>query len=452
MAAAVGFGYWDTVRNDGVTGDFQGTLSWRWEPTAEELFLAQLSDGANDAKMIDAPLAAPEWPCFRGPKRDSVQPDVVLAEDWEATPPAELWRTLIGPGWSSIAVAGSRLFTQEQRGDNEVVSCYHADDGSSLWIHAYPARFWESVAGAGPRATPTLDEGRLFALGAEGLLHRLDPVTGDVVWQRDLKTDAGREPPTWGFSASPLVVDDVVIVHAGGPADKGVLAYDCDSGDLRWSAPAGDHSYSSPHLADVAGRTCVLMLTNAGMTFIDPGQGALIWEYVWPYEGYRVVQPLQVDATSLLLGTSIAGGTRRIEVRADGESFKAEEIWTSRWMKPAFNDYVAHQGHLYGFDQNVFGCIDLATGERQWKRGRYGNGQVLLLPAADQLLVISESGEIVLLRATSDDLQELARHKMLEGKTWNHPVLVGDRLYVRNGAEAACYVMPLGGATGDVAQ
>jgi outer membrane protein assembly factor BamB len=369
----------------------------------------------------------------------------VIDTDWETHPPKEIWRRKVGPGWSSFVVAGHSLFTQEQRGDTEVIACYNADTGAQKWIHESPARFWESVAGAGPRATPTLKDGKLFAVGGTGLVHCLNPQTGAVIWQRDLERDAERKPLTWGYASSPLVVDDTVIVYAGGTEDKGVFAYDINSGKPRWKVAAGDHSYSSPQLATVAGHDWVLMLTNTGLNAIDPANGKNAWMYEWKYNGYRTLQPLVVDDSSILLGTGMGTGTRRIDLTlaSAGPEPEIKDRWTSLEMKPDFNDYVAHKGYLYGFDHNIFACVDLETGKRLWKKGRYGNGQVLLLPEADQLLVLTETGDVVVLRANPKELEELARKKVLSDKTWNHPVLVRNRLYVRNGEEAVCLEVPL---------
>ncbi len=442
VAAAGAFGFWALVRADGVWGDFRTERSWRWQPTAEEQFLAEHQPEGGGASVA-APLAQAEWPGFRGPGRDAVVAGSALAEDWVARPPRELWRIRVGPGWSSFAVAGRRLFTQEQRGELEVVAAYDADTGAELWAREYRSRFFEALGGAGPRATPTLARGMLFTLGAEGLLHRLEPTTGEVVWQADLRQDAARQPPTWGFSSSPLVVGDLVIVHAGGEDDRGVLAYGVDDGKLRWGAPAGDHSYSSPQLSTIAGRATVPMVTNAGLTLLDPADGAVLWRHDWPFEQYRTLQPLVIGDATLLVSTGLGVGTRRLDLRRDGDGLRGEERWTSRGLKPDFNDYVAHKGFLYGLDPNILACIDLESGERQWKGGRYGNGQLLLLPDADQLLVLTETGEVVLVRASPQGLEELSRVEVLDAKTWNHPVLVGDRLYVRNGEEAVALEMPL---------
>jgi outer membrane protein assembly factor BamB len=453
LATGAAFAYWDAVRFDGLWGDFSSDMQWRFVPTAEEKYLAELANWpAASLPRVRRPAAGEaigpvSWPGFRGPGRDATVPGLVLQTDWKTHPPKERWRRKVGPGWSSFAVAGDRLFTQEQRGDREAVVCWDADSGQERWVLEYEARFSEAVGGPGPRATPTISDGRLFALSAVGILHCLELLTGELLWKRDLRTDAEREPPMWGFSSSPLVTGGLVLVHAGGKGAKGVLAYDAKTGDLRWTAPAGDHSYSSPHLADIGGKNVVLMLTNAGISAIDAAQGKTLWEHAWPFEGYRVLQPLVVDAASLLLGTGMGSGTRRIRLAADGHALGAEELWTSRDMKPDFNDFVAHKGYLYGFDQAIFACVDLSTGQRQWKKGRYGKGQVLLLPEQDQLLVLSETGAIVLLRASPQDLEELGQHPVIEGKTWNHPVLVGNRLYARNGEQAACVELPVRNAS-----
>lgn len=432
----------DLVRNQGFSGDFKTTFDWRWKASAAERYLAkrQASAPAKPASAAGE-LGVVGWPGFRGAKRDSVVTGTRLVEDWKAHPPKEVWRREVGPGWSSFALAGSLLFTQEQRDKLEAVVCWDANSGAEVWSYEYPARFWEAIAGEGPRATPTLHDGALYTLGADGALCRLEPRTGKLVWTRDLKADADRTPPMWGFSSSPLIIDGMVIVHAGGEGDKGLLAYDAQTGSPRWQAPADGHSYSSPHLATIAGKPVILMLTNAGLTAHDPATGKIQWQHDWKFDNYRALQPLVFGDTSILLGTMIGSGTRRIDLQLEGGEVKIAERWTTLALRPGFNDYVAHKGHLFGFDNNIFACIDLEAGKKKWKDGRYGTGQVLLLPDADQLLVISEKGELVLLRANPERHEELTRFQALSGKTWNHPILVGNRLYLRNGEEAACFEM-----------
>jgi outer membrane protein assembly factor BamB len=325
----------------------------------------------------------------------------------------------------------------------ETVVCYNAETGGEIWIRQIETRFDDPLGGPGPRATPTIANGGLFVMGATGTFMRLDPATGAIVWKQDLKSIAGRAaPPMWGFSASPLVTGSVVIVFGGGPGDKGLLAFDITSGTLRWSAAAGNDSYASPQLNTIAGEELVLLLSNDGLLCVEPATGKERLNYQWKFQGYRALQPTVIGDT-VLLPTAMNAGTRAIQISKTNGQLAAKELWTSRNLKPDFTDLIAHQGHVYGIDGGIFTCVELKTGDRKWKGGRYGKGQTVLLENSGLLLVSAEDGRVVLLRADPGDHSEVASFKALEGKTWNHPVVVGDKLYVRNAQEAACYQLTL---------
>ena len=460
------------VRTGGVSGDGMPELHWRWTPTPEQRILAQAAGkpaalasprtaeapvelptvgvGEGPAAAPSAPPAAkaPErrqtqdttgadWPGFRGPARDGIVRGVRIATDWTKSPPVELWRRPIGPGWSSFAVRGSLLYTQEQRGDDEVVSSYRLTTGEPVWRHTDSVRFWESNGGPGPRATPTLSDGRVYTFGATGILNALDAGDGAVVWSRNVAADTGVEIPGWGFTSSPLVVDDVVVVAASGR----LAAYDAATGHPRWYGPTGGGGYSSPHSARIDGVAQILLLRGSRTTSVAPADGTLLWEHSWQ-PGVSIVQPALAANGDILIATGDAMGgmgMRRIAVAHGPGGWTAAERWTSAGLKPYFNDFVVHKGHAFGFDGSILACIDLADGTRKWKGGRYGHGQLLLLPDQDLLLVLSEEGELSLVGATPDQFTELARFKAIEGKTWNHPVLVGDVLLVRNGEEMAAF-------------
>lgn len=437
------------LRSEGMSGEFTLGLRWRWTESAENQLLARRSTDAPtravpaESAIVDRAIAEPEWSGFRGAGRASRQQGPRLAADWTATPPKQLWKVPIGPAWSSFVVAGDLLFTQEQRGPKEVVVCLRAGSGQEVWSQAIDARFYDPLGGPGPRATPTLAEGGLFVTGATGTVMRLNPATGAIAWKQELQTVAGREPPMWGFAASPLVANGLVIVWAGGSGDKGLVAFDATTGKPRWSAATGLDSYSSPQLETIAGEPHVLMLTNEGLRLLEPATGALRLNYEWPFGGYRALQPQLLGSDIVLLPTGMSTGTRAIRITKSGGQLAAEELWTSRSLKPDFNDFVVYQGHAYGFDGTQFGCVELKNGERRWRGGQYGKGQVLLLESSGLLLVLSEKGRAVLLRADPSAHAELASFPALEGKTWNHPVVVGNRLYVRNSQEAACWELPL---------
>ena len=466
-------GVWTLLRTGGISGDGQPDFAWRWSSTPEERLLAQapeeiaevaeptppppapaaaetpdeplltrVPDEVTESAESTAPPPAPpdtkteaDWPGFRGPGRDSVIPGLRIETDWSKSPPVELWRRPIGPGWSSFAVAGDLLYTQEQRGDDEIVTCYNARTGEPVWMHRDAVRFYESNGGPGPRGTPTLKDGRVYAFGATGILNVLDAGAGSVVWSRNVASDSDRKVPGWGFASSPLVVDDVVIVAAAGK----LVAYDGATGEPRWLGPDGGGGYSSPHPVTIDGVEQVLLQSETGLTSVAPADGTILWEHPWP--GFRIVQPALI-ADGVLVNTSDAMGgisTRRLAVTHEPGGWTVEERWTSIRLKPFFNDFVVHEGHAFGFDGRILACIDLEDGKLKWKGGRYGSGQLVLLRDQGLLLVLSEEGELALVEAGPDQFRELARFKAIEGKTWNHPALVGDVLLVRNGQEMAAF-------------
>jgi len=433
-------GPWTLVRTTGITGNRVADFEWRWAASPEDRLLTQTGDDPPEFPSLPSGAGiGVDWPGLRGPNRDGIVPGVRIETDWSVSPPVELWRRPIGPGWSSFAVRGDLLYTQEQRGGDELVTCYKMTTGEPIWTHRDPARFWESNTGAGPRATPTLAADHVYTFGATGLLNALDTGDGTVVWSRDVAADTGTEVPLWGFASSPLVVGDVVIVAVAGA----LVAYDVASGNPRWSGPARGGSwgsYGSPHLLTIDGTQQVLLLSGDGMTSVAPADGALLWIYPWP--GFSMAQPAITANGEVLFGADEIG-TRRIAVSRGTGGWTIEERWTSNRLKPYFNDFVVHGGHAFGFDGGILACIDLDDGAGRWKGGRYGHGQLILLADQDVLLVVSERGELALVRATPDEFAELARFPAITGKTWNHPVLVGSVLLVRNDQEMVAFRLEL---------
>jgi len=433
-------GSWTLVRSDGINAAGAAEFSWRWAETAEERLLVQAGDEPMTLLPATAALEAEAaWPGFRGPHRDGLVPGVRIETDWSRSPPIELWRRPIGPGQSSFAVRGNLLYTQEQRGDHELVACYNLTTGEPVWRHRDVARFWDSHAGAGPRATPTLSDGRVYTLGGTGILNALDAGDGAVVWSRNAAADTDAKVPIFGFASSPLVVDDIVMVDTGT-----LVAYDLVTGEPRWIGPAGGAGYSSPHLLTIDRVAQILLVNGAGVTSVAPADGGLLWEHPWLSDG-RIVQPALTADGDILIGSGLMSGIgmRRISVARGPGGWTTEERWTSTQLKPYFNGFVVHGGHAYGFDGRILACIDLENGKRSWKGGRYGAGQLVLLPDQDLLLVLSEKGDLALVEAVPEQFTELGRFPALVGKTWNHPALAGDILLVRNAREMAAFRLSL---------
>jgi outer membrane protein assembly factor BamB len=429
---------WTLVRTGGITGSADSDLAWRWSQTPEERLLAQTGD---EPTALPSPPAAAEtganWPGFRGADRDGVVRGARLETNWSASPPVELWRRPIGPGWSSFAVRGDLLYTQEQRGNNEVVACYKTTTGQPVWTHRDAARFYESNGGAGPRGTPTFHNGRLYTLGATGILNALNATDGSVVWSRNAASDTKAALPGWGFAGSPLVIDDMVIVATAGS----LAAYDIASGEPRWFGPQGGGGYSSPHRVKIDGITQIVLMGETGVIGVAPADGTRLWEHPW--KGTPIIQPALTADGNLLVIEGDGSDLRRIAVAHESGNWTVKERWTSYGLRPNFNDLVVHNGYAFGFDGGVLACIDVENGEQKWDGGSYGYGQLVLLPDQALLLVISEKGDLALVKAASDQFTELARFPAIKGKTWNHPVLVGDVLLVRNGQEMAAFRLPV---------
>jgi outer membrane protein assembly factor BamB len=441
VVACLGF---TLLRTGGISAEGDSDLHWRWSKTPEEKLLAQ---GDEPTAPIPTPPTSDiaktgsDWPGFRGSNRDSIVRGARIETDWSQKPPVQIWRRPIGPAWSSFSVGDNLFYTQEQRGDHETVSCYTLTTGQPVWKHRDAARFYESNAGAGPRGTPTLHDGRLYTLGGTGILNALNARNGSVIWSRNAASDTKATLPAWGFAGSPLVVGDVVIV-----ATAGVLAaYDIANGNPRWQGPTGARGYSSPHLVTIGGTQQILLLSTVGVISVAPNDGAILWKHAWDGDG--IVQPAVTADGDVLLGSGSGMGSKvgilRLAVAKGGSGWNTTERWTSYDLNPYFNDFVVHKDHAYGFDGSEISCIETKNGAGKWKGGHYGQGQLVLLSDQDLLLVLSETGDVALVKAAPDQFVELARFKAIEGKTWNHPVLVGDILLVRNSEEMAAFRMSL---------
>lgn len=437
---------WTLVRTNGLTGSADSDFTWRWAKTHEDRLLVEIGKApARPPSALVKPATEAVWPGFRGAARDGIIRDTRIQTNWAKSPPFELWRRAVGPGWSSFAVNGNLLYTQEQRGEEEIVACYNLKTGEPVWKHSDPARFWESNAGAGPRGTPTLSGDRVYTFGATGIVNALNAGDGTVIWTRNAATDTGAKLPGWGFASSPLVVDDIVVVAAAGV----LVGYNSANGQPRWIGPPDRDGYSSPHLLKTGNVEQIILLSSAGATGVAPADGAVLWEHSVP--GFpMIVQPALIENSDVFIGSDKMFSRLRVSSTDAGKNWIVEERWKTNRLKPYFNDFVVHEGHAFGFDSGVLACVDIEDGGRKWKGGRYGRGQLVLLADQDLLLVLSEQGELALVSAVNDQFAELARFPAIKGKTWNHPVLVGDILLVRNDQEMAAF--RLGMAEGKIAQ
>ena len=423
-----------TVRITGVSGNVVPILAWRWggEPA--------LGDPGGPIARPAAATGLGDYPQFYGPRRNATVPGPTLARDWDIRPPRLLWRREVGEAWSSFAVAGTAAVTQEQRGEVEAVVRYELATGRQSWVHADRTALATTIGGRGPRATPTLADGRVYALGATGILNCLDLATGKLVWSRNLVDDHQLRLADYGMPSSPLLVGDLVIVQMA-RVGSSLAAYRRSDGEPVWRAGEDSGSYSSPILATIGGSQQVLIINQRSIAGHLPESGEILWHEPWSHPGEKVTPPLLLGDDRLLVSAGYGAGSRLLRVGPGEAGMVVEELWASPRLKSKFASMVLHQGTVYGLDDGVLTALDPATGERIWKRGRYGHGQLILV--GDLLLIQTEKGDVVLVEATPEEHRELARLEALTGKTWNPPALAGRHLLVRNNREAACYELPI---------
>lgn len=378
---------------------------------------------------------APYWTDFRGPRRDGVYDQTSILTHWPKEGLKPLWKQPVGGGYASFVIADGRAFTIEQRRAREFVTAYDVLTGRELWNHSYDANFQETMGGDGPRATPTYHAGLLYSLGATGELRCLDAANGALKWSKNILKDNDAQNLQWGMSASPLIVDDKLIVQPGGAAGKSIVAYNKLTGDPIWKSLDDVQAYTSPMLVTLSGKRQILTVTAKRAIGITPEEGKLLWEFPWVTE-YDVnsAQPIVVDESHVLLSAGYGHGAALLEISPSGQ---VKTVWQNTKMKNKFNSSVLVNGYLYGLDESIFACIDVRTGEQKWKAGRYGYGQLLL--AHDRIILTTETGDVVLIRPNPERLEELARFSALDGKTWNVPALADGRLFVRNTTEMAAY-------------
>jgi outer membrane protein assembly factor BamB len=450
------------VRLEGFTGNLVPMLTWRWARSPEAELAARGLPAGSEARLTASQTAVAElhpndhdYPGFLGANRDAYVPNVKLDPDWRARPPKLVWKQPIGGGYSAFAIVGDLAFTQEQRGEQELASCYEVPTGKLIWYQAITARHHDMVGGDGPGSTPMFDDGRIYTLGGTGVLRCFDAATGKMHWTHDVLADVGTDavadhgPVPWGRSASPLIVDDLCVVPGGGPPASpkiSLLAYNKTTGDIVWKAGKREVSYSSPSLATYGGVRQIVIVNEASITGHDPKTGELLWEAPW--EGSSgssasASQSVQVANDRLFVskGYSMGGGAL-FEIKHEDDNWTTKKLWHNhRVLMTKFSNVIVKDGAVYGLSDGVLQCVDLASGKPKWIGADYGHGQVMRV--GELLLVVGEDGTVALVNLDPTAFLEHSRMQAIEGKTWNNPALSGNRLLVRNSEEAACYELPL---------
>ena len=424
----------------------------RWWGKQRQQLAAQ-AQTVSRAVVAEAPadMPRPDYHQFLGPQRDGIVPGPELARSWDQ-PPKQLWKVPIGAGWSGFSIVGDYVYTQEMRERREMVTCLELKSGDLVWRQFQNENdeaegFVSAISGDGPRATPTVDQGHVYTAGSTGTVNCFDAADGKRLWSVKVLEQFGANLTEWGYSISPLVVDDKLIVTGGGKTGPTLIALNRTNGEVIWTAGEGGEcsdAYSSPTLATVAGVRQILIVSDKSVEGYDPETGTRLWRQDWPWKGAKhakISQPLVASGDRLLITAAYSSGSALVQLHreADG-TLRPELLWKNRNLKAKFSNPIVLGEYAYGLDMIVLTCLDLNTGERTWKGGRFGHGQ--MLQVGDLTLVISENGELVLMELTPEKYTELGRIQALEGKTWNTMAIAGNLLLVRNSEEAACFELP----------
>lgn len=416
-----------TLRISGVTGDLVPIVQWRWAKPGK-----LYPETPTATTSVTSSWLTNSFPQFLGPQRSGILPGPALRTDWEKSPPRELWRREVGEAWSGFAIAGARAITQEQRGEDELVTCYNVETGALIWTRVDRSRYATTLAGVGPRATPTVWSNRVFSVGGRGMLNCLNLESGKLIWTHDTLSENGASLPEWGVACSPLVAGRAVITTVGGRGSA-MVAYDIESGAKLWASGNDDPHWCSPVPMTIAG-TPQIVVFSENVSAYSEQDGRLLWQYPWRSPYPHVASPAWVGTNRVLVSQGYGGGSELLEISPGPSRWKAERVWKSNRLKSKFANLIIHNGFAYGLDDGILACIDLADGQLKWKGGRYGHGQLLLV--ANTLLITAENGEIVLVAPDPSEPRELTRYKVLGSKTWNPPALAGELLLVRNDREA----------------
>lgn len=454
LVLATTFAFFD-VR---LGGDLRPRLTPRFGSATSVADITGFDAPLKKNTSVDIPRAGPtDYPGFLGFARDNQARGVELAADLDARPPQLLWRQPIGEGLAGFAVVGDVAATLEHRGDDELATLYDARTGELLWATVIDssAPFGGGIIGSGPRATPLIHRGNVYVLSVQGKLLALDGASGEVLWRRDLLAEAGiardqaGEHYPYGRSSSPVIEDGKLLVAPGGQSGAAVsiAALDPETGETLWQSGTRQISPATPAVATLGGVQQVLVVNEDFVTGHALADGRQLWELPLPGKSNanaNVSNAVGIPPDRVFVSKGYGIGSALWELEPRGDTFEPQELWSSaRTLRTKFTNVALRDGYVYGLSEGVLECAELASGERAWKGGRYGHGQITL--AGDVLVVLTEDGEIVYVEATPESHRELGRFQAIEGQTWNPFALAGDLLVVRNSREAAAYRLATAG-------
>lgn len=398
---------------------------------------------------------AADWPQYRGFHGDGVSAETISNTDWKKAEPKILWKSPTPLGFSSMSVADGRVFTIVARGEGEekVETCValDADTGDELWHVAFGASEYghdggnagarDNKGGDGPRSTPATDGKHVFVYDSHMVLTCLNAKDGAVIWQHDVVKEFSGSPIKWLNATSPLLIGDVVYVGGGGSGET-FLAFDRETGNLKWKSGDETITHATPRFAEIGDTSQVIFFARSGLVSLNADKGTELWRTEFPFSVSSAASPV-VDSDRVYCSAGYSVGAKLVSISKEQQP---EELWYKKnqlmnhWSTPIVKD-----GHLYGiYEFKKYGkaplqCVDIETGEIKWTERGFGPGNCILVD--DKLVVLTDFGDVVLTDASPDAYRERGRVKAVDGKCWSTPAFSNGRVYVRSTKEAACVVV-----------
>jgi outer membrane protein assembly factor BamB len=390
-------------------------------------------------------LHAADWPQFLGPDRNGISAETNLGGAWPADGPPVRWKKDVGQGFSGPAVARGKLILFHRKADQEIIDCLDAKTGGDVWHFAYPTEYQDDFGfDEGPRATPAIANDKVYTMGAEGAVHCLDLQTGKEIWHVDCKKKFQSAKGFFGMACSPLVEGDVVILNIGGRDGAGIIALDKATGALRWKQGDAEAGYSSPVAASIHGKRHVLVFTRAGLTAVNPANGAVYFDFPWRSLDNNSVNAATPLVSDDLIFLTASYGTGAVLLRV--ENGGAQKIWSGdEALSCHYATPVLYQGYLYGVDGRAdpgmqprpsLRCVELKTGRVCWSQDDFGPATVTL--AGGQLFILTENGELLRAPVNPKEFHVTARAQVLSLGVRAFPALAGGCLYARSKDKLVC--------------
>jgi len=383
--------------------------------------------------LIASCVFAQDWPQWRGPNRDGKVSGFTTPWEW----PKEFtqkWKVTVGSGDATPALVGNKLYVFTRQGEDEFILCLNAGNGKELWNSKYAA---QAVTGAaarhpGPRSSPAVSDGKVVTIGVGGVLSCLDAATGKVVWRKD---PFPKVVPRFFTSMSPIIVDGMVIAHLGGQGNGAIIAYDLAAGNEKWRWSGEGPEYASPALLTVGGTKQIVTLAEKSIVAVGVADGKLLWSlpFMPVSRAYNAATPI-VDGQTVIY-TGAGRGAKAVRIEKQGDGFAAKELWSNPELAPQFNTPVLKDGLLFGLSNrgNLY-CINARTGKTAWtdETSRDRSGFAAILDVGSCLLALPSSSELIVFKPSDSEYSELAKIKVAEAESYAHPVISGNRIFVKD--------------------